>query len=61
MKTLEFTEPFGNFNPGDVIEVEDDAVFDSTYLREAPNAKAKARPAEPDLTEGKPLHKKRDA
>ena len=42
MKTLEFTQAFGNFNPGDEIEVEDDAVFDTLYLREKPAEKKPA-------------------
>ena len=34
------TKPFGNFKPGDEVEVPDGAVFDRTYFEE--------KPAEPD-------------
>lgn len=28
--------PFGNFNPGDELEIPDEAVFDETYFERAP-------------------------
>ena len=44
MKQLEFTQPFGHYVPGDLIEVEDDAVYDTFYLKEVkPEAPAKKK------------------
>lgn len=61
MKKLQFTEAFGNFEPGDVIEVEDDAAYDTAYLREAPEGaetpKKSKKPAEAPRA---PLYPKRD-
>lgn len=42
---LEFTEPFGHHEPGELIELPDDAVFDRSYLREAPEG-AELKPEE---------------
>ncbi len=28
--------PFGNFNPGDELEIADEAIFDKTYFEDAP-------------------------
>lgn len=61
VKKLQFRAPFGNFKTGDVIETEDDAVFDTLYLTEAPDAKVTPAKSEPRARDTAPSYGKKDA
>lgn len=49
---LKCVRPFGNFKPGDSVEVPDGAVFDTFYFETEPESAPPASEAAPEPAEG---------